>query len=125
MGDGMDSINDIIASLSAEDIENLRSAAESFFGNDEKKEKKEECSAPTGGMPDLSSILGNAQMMAKISSVMSMMNKRDNRSELIRALKPLLSEKRRKRADDAMQMLKLFEILPMMGQMIGGDNSDR
>ena len=121
----MDSINDIIASLSAEDIENLKSAAESFFGNGEKKEKKEDHSAPSGGMPDLSSILGNAQMMAKISSLMSMMNKRDNRSELIRALKSLLSEKRRRRADDAMQMLKLFEILPMMGQLMGGDNGDR
>ena len=50
-----------------------------------------------------------------------MMNKQDNRAELIKALKPLLSEKRRKRADDAIQMLRLFEILPMMGQLMGGD----
>jgi hypothetical protein len=54
-----------------------------------------------------------------------MLNKRDCRAELIVALKPLLSEKRRKRADDAMQMLRLFEILPMMGQIMGGDNNDR
>lgn len=122
----MDSINDIISSLSADDIENLKAAAESFFGNkEEKKEKHEEHNAPSGGMPDLSSILGNAQMMAKISQIMSMMNKRDSRAEFIKALKPLLSEKRRRRADDAMQMLKLFEILPMLGQLMGGDRNDK
>ncbi|MBP3697079.1 MAG: hypothetical protein J6J45_05990 [Clostridia bacterium] len=122
----MDSINDIISSLSADDIENLKAAAESIFGgkDDNKKDKKEEHNPPpSGGMPDLSAILGNAQMMAKISSIMGMMNKRDSRAELIKALKPLLSEKRRKRADDAMQMLKLFEILPMMGQIMGGDKN--
>ena len=119
----MDSINDIISSLSADDIENLKAAAESIFGGKDgnKKDKKEEHNPPSGGMPDLSAILGNAQMMAKISSIMGMMNKRDSRAELIKALKPLLSEKRRKRADDAMQILKLFEILPMMGQLLGGD----
>ena len=118
----MDSINDIISSLSADDIENLKAAAESFFGG-KTDNKKEEQSQPPPGMPDLSSILGNAQMMAKISSIMGMMNKKDSRSELIKALKPLLSEKRRKRADDAVQMLKLFKILPMMGQLMGGDKN--
>ncbi len=118
----MDSINDIISSLSADDIENLKAAAESFFGSkEEKSAKKEEQSKSADGMPDLSAILGNAQMMAKISAVMGMMNKSDSRAELIKALKPLLSEKRRKRADEAMQILKLFEILPVMGQMMGGD----
>ena len=33
----MDSINDIISSLSADDIENLKAAAESFFGSKEEK----------------------------------------------------------------------------------------
>lgn len=117
----MDNINDIISSLTDDDIENLKAAAESFFGG--KEERKEEA-APSGKMPDLSSILGNARMMAKISAIMSMMNKQDNRAELIKALKPLLSEKRRRRADDAIQMLRLFEILPMMGQLMGGDKND-
>ena len=119
----MDSINDIISSLSAEDIENLKAAAESFFGSKEEKTAKKEAHSRPDGIPDLSAILGNAQMMAKISAVMGMMNKSDSRAELIKALKPLLSEKRQKRADQAMQMLKLFEILPMMGQLMGGDNN--
>ncbi len=121
----MDSINDIISGLSAQDIENLRAAAEGLFGNSDKKDNGNNGGEKSGGMPDFSSILGDARMMAKISALMGMMNKRDSRAELIIALKPLLSEKRRKRADDAMQMLKLFEILPMMEQIMGGDNNDR
>ena len=124
-GDAMDSINDIISSLSPQDIENLKAAAENIFGNADNKEKSNNNCENQSGMPDLSSILGDARMMAKISSIMGMMNKRDSRAELIVALKPLLSEKRRKRADDAMQMLRLFEILPMMGQIMGGDKNDR
>ena len=124
-GDVMDSINDILSSLSAQDIENLKAAAENLFGNAEAKEENNNRSANQGAMPDLSSILGDARMMEKISALMGMMNKRDSRAELIVALKPLLSEKRRKRADDAMQMLKLFEILPLMGQLMGGDKNDR
>ncbi len=121
----MDSINDIISGLSAQDIENLKAAAEGLFGNSDKKDNSNNGGEKSGGMPDFSSILGDARMMAKISALMGMMNKRDSRAELIVALKPLLSEKRRKRADDAMQMLKLFEILPMMEQIMGGDNNDR
>ena len=123
-GDAMDSINDIISSLSAQDIENLKTAAENIFGNGDGKGKSDNAEKHDG-MPDLSSILGDARMMAKISALMGMMNKRDSRAELIVALKPLLSEKRRKRADDAMQMLKLFEILPMMEQIMGGDKNER
>ena len=120
----MDNINDIISSLSAEDIDNLRAAAESFFGSKEEKQEKkseEKQNSSFSGIHDLNSILGNAQMMAKLSSIMSAMSKPDHRSELIKALKPLLSERRRKRADEAMQMLKLFEMLPLLTDMMGGN----
>jgi hypothetical protein len=49
------------------------------------------------------------------------MNKTDSRTRLIEALKPLLSEKRRAKADEAMRMMKLFELLPMLTDIMGGD----
>lgn len=116
----MDNINDILSSLTDDDIENLKAAASSLFASDEKEEKAE--SGGFGGMPDFSSLLGNAQMMAKLSSIMGAMNRTDSRTNLIEALKPLLSEKRRRRADEAMQMMKLFELLPMITQLMGGDS---
>lgn len=116
----MDNISDILSSLTDEDIENLKAAAATFFSSDEKEEKEENRSF--GGMPDFSGILGNAQMMAKLSAIMSAMGKTDDRTRLIEALKPLLSEKRRRKADEAMQMMKLFELLPMITQLMGGEN---
>ena len=116
----MDSINDILSSLTDEDMENLKAAAESLFSS---KEESSSSPPPSGSsMPDFSSILGNAQMMAKISSIMGAMNKKDDRTRLIEALKPLLSEKRRKRADDAMQMMKLFDLLPALTQIMDGES---
>ena len=112
----MDSINDILSSLTEEDMENLKAAADSLFSYDEGSEKS------GGGMPDFTDMLGNARLIAKISSLMGAMNKNDDRTRLIEALKPLLSEKRRKRADEAVQMMKLFEILPALSGLMGGDN---
>lgn len=112
----MDNISDIISSLTDDDIENLKAAAANLF--------EEKSSHSQGGMPDLSSLLSNAQMMAKLSQIMNMMNKQDSRAELIKALKPLLSEKRRKRADEAMQLLRLFDMLPAITQLMGGDGRD-
>ena len=116
----MDNINDILSSLSDEDMENLRAAAENLFSSEEKTDKKE--SFGFGGMPDLSNILGNARLMSGITSIMGAMNKTDSRTRLIEALKPLLSENRRRKADEAMQMMKLFELLPMITNLMGGDN---
>lgn len=112
----MDNINDILSGLSDEDMENLRSAAESLFSSQDNDENRGNFAT------DFSDMLDNAQMIAKISSLMGAMNKKDDRTRLIEALKPLLSEKRRKRADEAMQMMKLFEILPALGGLMGGDN---
>ena len=111
----MDNINEILSSLTDEDMENLRAAAETFFSSQE--EKTADNSHSDFSMPDFASILGNAQMMAKISSI----NKKDDRTRFIEALKPLLSERRRHKADEAMQMMKLFELLPMLTQIMGGE----
>ncbi|MBQ2842091.1 MAG: hypothetical protein IJE72_03550 [Clostridia bacterium] len=116
----MDSINDILSSLTDEDMENLRAAAENLFSQD--NGSKEQSSDPGFSMPDFSDLLGNAQMIAKISSIMGAMNKKDDRTRLIEALKPLLSEKRRRKADEAMQMMKLMDLLPLIGQITGGND---
>lgn len=113
----MDNINDILSGLTDEDFENLRAAADSIFGSSEEEKSESEF----GSMPDFSSILGNAQMLSKLGSIMGAMNKTDCRTKLIEALKPLLSEKRRRKADEAMQMMKMFELLPMLTNLMGGD----
>lgn len=110
----MDGINDILSSLSDEDIENLKSTAAELFGS----QPQESEAPPPSGAPDISKLLNNAQMMAKLTSIMGAMNRPDSRTRLIEALKPLLSEKRRRRADEAMQIIKLLDILPTLTQFM-------
>ncbi len=113
----MDNISDILSSLSDEDMENLRAAAENLFSQD--NGPKTQSSDPGFSLPDFSDLLGNAQMISKISSIMGAMNKKDDRTRLIEALKPLLSEKRRRKADEAVQMMKLMDLLPLIGGIDG------
>ncbi len=111
-----DNINDIINNLSAEDIDSLRSAAQSVLGGSdgEKKTEKEEQGS------DFSSFF-TPEMLGKLSRLMSMMNKRDSRADLIAALKPHLSRSKQKKADEAMQIIRLLDILPLIGEQFGGE----
>ncbi len=120
----MDNINDIISNLTNEDIENLKAAAQSIFGSADGEPQREKKSPPPNAIPDLSALLGNARMMEKLGRIMAAMNRQDSRSELIKALKPLLSEKRRQKADEAMQLLRLFDLLPMITEIMGGDGKN-
>lgn len=103
----MDNISDIISSLSENDIDNLKEMAQSLFG--ESKSGNDKRSQNT---PDLDVM--DPKLIGKITSIMSLLNKRDARCELIAALKPFLSEDKQKRADEAMKILRLMELIPML-----------
>lgn len=113
----MDSLNDILSSLSPDDINSLKNIAESVFGGDEKQN--------TQPAPDLFGGI-SPEMLMKISHIMGAMNSGSSeRCRLIEALKPNLSAKRQKKADEAMQMLKLLDIIPMLNLLNpNGDSND-
>lgn len=122
----MDNINDIISSLSAEDIQALKETAEAIFGNSSKATAPvhNTCNQANSCTNDSilnSGLFQNAEILSKISSVMLMLqsNGKDKRCELIEALKPNLSQHRRQKADDAIKILKLLEILPMLSELTG------
>ncbi len=101
----MDGISQILGSLSDEEFRTLKDAAQSLLGDAE---------AP-GAQQDAGI---DPEMLHRLSRVMQAMQKgTDNRSQLIGALKPYLREPRRKRADDVMQMLRMLDVLPMLGQL--------
>ncbi len=106
-------------------MDSLKAAAQAMFGQGAGA-PKEEKPGESNEAPSPSDLLGNIspEMLKQISTIMSMMNKKDHRSELLEALKPHLSERRRKRADEAMQMIKLLDILPLLQSRMT-DQSDR
>lgn len=115
----MDSINDLLSSISPEDLAKLKNVAAGLMnngGSDAPPAQSAPASAPApgadGGNP-LSSMLGG-DMTKTLMTVASQMNKEDDRTRFIKALQPLLSDERRKKADDAMKFLRLMEMLPLV-----------
>lgn len=69
--------------------------------NDQKEEKKE---------PDNSDSPFDMDMILKLSGVFSDFNSDDERSKLLKDLKPFLSPERRDKIDNAIKILKLLKI---------------
>lgn len=120
----MDSINDILASLTPDDINALKETAEALFGSGGFNPPP-----PKGSTPPLSSAGGfdfgkiDPEMFARLGNIMSAMNSDGGkRCRLIEALKPNLSPYRQKKADEAMQILKLMEVFPLIQDIMKRDD---
>ena len=117
-------IGSILSSLSAEDMENLKNTASQLLGGSvnapqlngaEDKSKREKPPAADGiaeimgglGMPDLS-------QLSALLPVFNALNTQDERLDFINALKPLISETKRKKADEAMKLIRLLSLLPLL-----------
>ena len=113
-------IGSILSSLSSEDINNLKNVANSILGgeNSQEPERKEPQKNKDNGdfkMPDLSSLgLPDMSQFSNLLPLLSALNSRDEREDFICALKPLLSDERRKKADEAMKFVKLLSIIPLL-----------
>ncbi len=128
-----DQISQMLGNMSEEELQNLQEAAQSLFGafGGEPEEPPEEPPDPHrsgngsgggfgGGFGDVSSMF-TPELLAQLSRLMQQMNRRDPRSDLILALRPHLSSKRQRRAEQAVQMMKMMDLLPMLrGTILGG-----
>ena len=93
-------------------------------------------SASCGGLPDLSAVLGAApretkpaidpSLLLKLQSAMQILSQPIPGVELLRALRPMLSEKRAKKVDDAVRIMQLVQLLPTLKESglfrLGGDS---
>ncbi len=61
------------------------------------------------GMPNI-----DINMIMKIQQIFSSMNVSDKNSQLLVALKPHFSEQRSKKVDQAISMMRLFSMMPML-----------
>ncbi len=105
----MEDISEIVNSLSGEDIDKLKTLANDIFAGDKKESKK--------GNDNISNPGIDAESVQKISRVLSRIKnnpQNSTRTIFINSLKPLLSDRRREKADEAIKMMNLFEILPLL-----------
>lgn len=126
-------LSGILNSLSGEDMENIKKMAQGLFGsNTQGGEQSGETNSASDSkaryehrngenknsdfknfnfnnmnFPDFS-------VIEKLAPVISAFSEHDERSDFIMALKPLLSEQRRKKADEAAKLIKLISVLPVL-----------
>ena len=106
----INNLSDIISSLSDKDIEDLKKTAEQLFSSGENENSRQE-SSPFQGIDPAS--------LGKITKIMSLMNSSssDPRCDLIKALKPLLKDDKRHKADQVLGIMKMLRILPVINEL--------
>ena len=115
----MDNINDIISSLSENDIEMLKGVASSILGDGNATEQQPNESNNGSVFPNgLNLSQSDLNMMLKAKNIIDKMNNTSSKdADLILALKPHLSEESQAKADKAIRILKLFDILPYIKEL--------
>ena len=122
-------INDILSSLSNDDIEMLKGVAGSILNQSDTQssaqQQKPPQSTPQSAPQDRQSLppqinglnfnSDDFAMIMKAKSIFDRMNKTSSKNaDLINALRPHLSEQSRQKADQAIRILKLFDMLPYL-----------
>ncbi len=127
----MDNIGDIISSLSADDINMLKGVASSILGEEAQKgsQKNNQSDKAANAMPNASDVQNalslaggfdniDFDMIMKAKTIFEKMNNtKSKNADLILALKPHLDEKTQNKADQALRILKLFEVLPLLREL--------
>lgn len=109
----MDDINEIISSLSDNDIEMLKDVASSILG--EKPDSAPSSKPKSAALSGLNLSQNDLNFMLKAKSIIEKMNYSSSKdTDLILALKPHLSPESRDKADKAIRILRLFDILPYL-----------
>ena len=118
----MDSIRELLDSVSPEDLERLKSVAQNLMqdsgsggGQSGKKEESHQKSGENAGV-GLSALLGD-DMAKTLAAVAGRMHEEDDRTRFLQALRPLLSDARQIKAHAAMRFLRLTDRLPVLKGM--------
>ena len=111
-------LNEILGSLSAADMDMLKNAAASILGGEKEEKPQSAPSLPQSAQNPLGINADDFKMMMKAKSIFDKMNSASNKNtDLIMALKPHLSPENQEKADSAIRLLRLFEILPLLKDM--------
>ena len=114
-------VSELLGSMSEEELQNLQDMAQSLFsqfGGEEDTPSAGSGGFGNSGSADAFSGFGaggfSPELLAQLTQVMGRMNARDPRTDLILALRPHLSRRRQKRAEQAVQMMRMLDLLPAL-----------
>ena len=131
--DNTPNINDIIANLTPDDINMLKGVASSILGDgapenntqgtaqNHVNNKSVNNSQNQNALQSLNSLGLDSldfNMIMKAKAIFDKMNNTPNKNvDLIMALKPHLRPETQNKADQAMKIIKLFEVLPLLREL--------
>lgn len=107
----MDDLNEKLAGIlnDPESMERVRKMAENLFGENSPNQSDNTETADFSGLPSGDEIQAIMSIMSRLKS-----QRQDERTHLLTALKPYLSEHRQEKTDNAIKILKLLELLPLI-----------
>ncbi|MCL2023820.1 MAG: hypothetical protein FWG82_05555 [Oscillospiraceae bacterium] len=103
-----DNISELLGSITPETMEQMQRMAQNLFGNGDEKQ-----TVP----PSDDGFSINPEMLGKLQGLLNRNTQKDSRATLIEAIKPHLSESRRRKADEALGFLRAMELLPLLQSM--------
>lgn len=107
-------ISEMLGNMSEDELQNLQDAAQSLFSSFGGEEPYGETRHQQAGFGGDFGAMFTPELLGKLSQIMQRMNGRDPRTDLILALKPHLSRRRQHRAEQAVQMMKMMELMPTL-----------
>ena len=120
----MENVENILSSMSSEDMEMLSGMAQSLFSSMGQKEEKEERPPPPQDSNSFSSFNIDLEALSRIMSITEKLRSRpeDPRCRLLMSLRPMLSEKRQSKIDEALKIMSLLSLLPLIDELRGDTN---
>jgi hypothetical protein len=114
-------VSELLGSMSEEELQNLQEAAQSLFSQLGGEDGAQDGAPPSGpGGPGgfdtgaFGAGMFSPELLAQLTRIMGRMNTRDPRTDLILALRPHLSRRRQRRAEQAVQMMRMLDLLPAL-----------
>lgn len=121
----MENIESLLSSMSNEDMEMLSGMAQSLFSSmGQTEEKKERTAPPPSDTNPFSSFNIDMATLGRIMSMAEKLRSRpeDPRCRLLISLKPMLSEKRQGKIDEALRIMSLLSFIPLIDELRGNGN---
>ena len=78
-------------------------------GDKDETNEKDSDQTDNSGFPD--DMMGT---ILKLMPILMSMNKEDENTRLLNALRPFLKEEKRKKLDEAIKMMQMFKLLPLL-----------
>ena len=98
-------------------LDNIKNLAGLLGGNSEQNENQTSSPSPpvpeqSGGFPGIDG--DTVKMVSKLAPLLSSFRREDDNTRFLHALRPMLCPERQKKLDEAIKLLQLMRVLPLL-----------